>query len=220
MNLSLVARYRSARVTGQPRPGPKSAAINLAVDWPSAVEAWPERLPDLYLGQPLLVAANFGDAYPQGEIVVRGEIDGQQWRQRLQLPSGVDPQSVSGHPGVASVWARQKITGLMDQQVAGRSEIEVRDSVLAVALAHQVVSPYTSFVAVEEVISRPAGEQLDQTSVANTRPRGQSPQQFAYPRGATWGPVQLWLGSLLLFLALLLRVMRRGDADLVPARRA
>jgi Ca-activated chloride channel family protein len=196
------------------------AAVNLAVSWPLAVEAWPERVPDLYQGQPLLVAVNLGKTSPQGDVVISGEINGQVWRKRLQLTHGADPEIQSRHRGVASLWARQKIVGLLDQKVAGRDEAAVRADVLTVALQHQLLSPYTSFVAVEEVVSRPAGEGLGSEPVANTRPRGQSAQGYAYPRTATTGPAKAWFGVLLLFLAMMLRLLRQTEVDHVPAAQA
>jgi Ca-activated chloride channel family protein len=75
------------------------------------------------------------------------------------------------------------------------------------------MSPYTSFVAVEEIISRPATELLGKKAVANSRPRGQSPQSYAYPRTATSGPAQVYLGAFLLFLAMMFYVMRRAEED-------
>ena len=193
------------------------AAVNLAVDWPGSVEAWPERVPDLYQGQPLSLAVNFGSTAPQGEVVVRGEINGQVWSKRLQLDSGGDPVSGVQHKGIASVWARHKIAGLLDQKIAGRDEQAVRADVLPVALQHQLLSPYTSFVAVEEAISRPPGEGVQGKSVANTRPRGQRPQGYAYPRTATTGPAKAWFGVLMVFLGMMLRVLRQVEVDHVPA---
>ena len=196
------------------------AAINLSLEWPSAVDMWPERVPDLYLGQPLAVAVNFGAVPPQGEVKVSGEINGRVWQKRLAMSSGADPASEVRHPGVASVWARRKISGLLDQKVAGRDTDAVRSDVLSVALQHQLLSPYTSFVAVEEVISRTPGAGLDSQPVANTRPRGQTPQGYAYPRTATTGPAKAWFGVLALFLAMMLRVMRQVETDHVPTAQA
>ena len=195
------------------------AMVDLAVNWPVAVEAWPERIPDLYQGQPLSLAVNFGAAPPQGEVVVSGEVNGRRWSRRLQLAGGVDSQHSNGHEGVASLWARHKIAGLLDQKHMGRDAEAVRADVLPVALQHQLLSPYTSFVAVEEVISRPGAEGLFSQSVANTRPRGQTPQSYAYPRTATTGPAKAWFGGLALFLAMLLRLLRQPETDHVPPAR-
>jgi len=196
------------------------ASVNLSIDWPGLVEAWPQRVPDLYQGQPLLVAVNFGTASPRGEVMISGEINAQVWSVRLQLGSGADPATTTGHRGVASLWARHKIAGLLDEKLAGRDEAAVRADVLPVALQHQLLSPYTSFVAVEEVVSRPQGEALDSKPVLNTRPRGQRPQGYAYPRTATTGPAKAWFGGLLLFLGLMLRVLRQGEVDHVPVNQS
>ncbi|MEE4147140.1 MAG: marine proteobacterial sortase target protein [Halieaceae bacterium] len=199
----------------------QAAVVDLDVTWPATaqagqVEAWPERLPDLYLGEPLLVSVSFGPTRPLGEVVVSGDIAGRPWRQVLQLADEVDPATTGAPKGVASLWARAKIRGLMDQIVLGRSEDAVRSEVLPIALQHQLLSPYTSFVAVEEVVSLPPGERAMSVPVPNTRPLGQTPQTFAYPRTATTGPARAWLGMLLLFIATLVWVMRQPELDHVP----
>ena len=108
------------------------------------------------------------------------------------------------------VWARQKIAELLDGKILGVPEPEVRAAVLPVALAHQLVSPYTSFVAVEQRISRPAAETLNSKAVPNLPPAGQSPQPYAWPQTATGAPAQLALGTLLLLAALLLWGLQPG----------
>ena len=92
----------------------------------------------------------------------------------------------------------------------------MRKDVLAVALQHQLLSPYTSFVAVEEVVSRPLSQSASSEAVANTRPQGQSPQSFAYPGTATTGPAKAWLSFLSIFLAVMVCVLRRPEVDHVP----
>lgn len=196
----------------------RPAAVDLEIDWPAPVEAWPQRIPDLYQGEPLLVAVKFGAAPPSGELVVRGRLAELDWAQRIQIAAAQEPLAGNAHKGVASLWARHKIAGLLDQQLRGRSEDAVRADVLPIALQHQLLSPYTSFVAEEEQIARPAGEALNKVAVPNTRPQGQTPQGFAYPRTATTGPAKLWLGTLLVFLGTLLRVLRQPEVDHVPDR--
>jgi Ca-activated chloride channel family protein len=196
----------------------RPAAVDLEIEWPAPVEAWPQRIPDLYLGEPLLVAVKFGAALPAGELRVKGRLGEADWAQRIQVAAAQDPLAGTAHKGVASLWARYKIAGLLDQLLRGRSPDAVRADVLPLALQHQLLSPYTSFVAVEERIARPAGEPVGKVAVPNTRPQGQTPQSFAYPRTATTGPAKLWLGTLLVFLATLLRVLRQPEVDHVPDR--
>jgi hypothetical protein len=56
--------------------------------------------------------------------------------------------------------------------------------------------------------------------VANTRPRGQAPQTYAYPATATTAEARAWLAALALFLALMVCVLRRPEMDHVPPARA
>lgn len=195
----------------------RPVAVDLQVQWPAQVEAWPERLPDLYWGEPLLLAVSFGSNLPAGEVVISGTIEGNQWRRRISLAAGQDPQALPQHAGIASLWARRKIAGLLEQGVRGRDETAVRADVLSVALPHRLLSPYTSFVAVEQRIARPEGEQVTPTAVANTAPKGQAPQHFAYPATATTGPAKAWFGALLAFIAMITYLLRRPELDHVPA---
>ncbi|MEM6583586.1 MAG: marine proteobacterial sortase target protein [Pseudomonadota bacterium] len=191
-------------------------ALDVVVEWPMPVETWPQRLPDLYHAQPLMVAVKYGKHMPQGIVTIGASLDGKPWRQSIVLTSSADPEHGEGHKGVATLWARQKITGLMDMKVRGASESEVRAQVLPVALSHQLLSAYTSFVAIEERVTVPPGGPDATLPVANTRPAGQSPQTYAYPQTATTGPAKLWLGLLLLFAATLVRTLRQPEIDHKP----
>ena len=45
----------------------RPVAVDLQVNWPQVVEAWPGRIPDLYAGQPLVQAVSFGDTARDGD---------------------------------------------------------------------------------------------------------------------------------------------------------
>ncbi|TXS96210.1 marine proteobacterial sortase target protein [Parahaliea maris] len=186
-------------------------ATDVAVNWPNPVEAWPARVPDLYRGQPLLQAVRFSGP-PAGDVQVAANLGGQRWQDSVTLPAQ------PGNAEVASVWARRKIAGLLALKSAGSPEDEIRPAVLEVALAHQLLSPYTSFIAIEERVSREPSVPLRSGAVPNTRPRGQGPQPYAYPATATTGPAKAFLGCFALFIALLIHVMRRPEEDRDPAK--
>lgn len=168
---------------------------DIQVKWPNGaqVESYPNRLPDLYSGEPLIVAVKTSSL--QDSLSLSGNTAGNPWQQEIQLTGA------QSHSGVATLWAREKIASLLDEKITGRPEPEVREAVLDVALTHQLVSPYTSFVAVEKIISRPAEESLKPKAAPNARPKGQAPQTFAYPQTATGAQLSLIWGTLLLLFA-------------------
>ncbi|MDO8862292.1 marine proteobacterial sortase target protein [Haliea sp. E1-2-M8] len=187
---------------------------DISVEWPQAVADAGGPVPDLYAGAPLLRLVRFNMPPQPGVIRVSGELAGLPWQQALALEAG--DEVAASAPGVASLWARERIEQILDQRYQGRHEDSVRAEVLAVALPHRLLSPYTSFVAVEQQVSRPQGIPLRSVAVPGTRPRGQSPQAYAYPQTATTAAAKLFLACLLLFIALLFWVMRGPEADRVP----
>ncbi len=186
-------------------------ATNIKVRWPNgqAVETYPNRIPDLYSGEPLLLAAKLKDL--QGDIVVSGQTASKEWRKTIKATG---PQQ---HEGIATLWAREKISDLLDAKTAGKDVDEVRDDVLSVALTHQLISPYTSFVAVEKTISRPAAEQASLKSIPNAQAKGQNSQHYAYPNTATGATESLLWGFLLLVMAVILKycLQKEVQYDLV-----
>ncbi len=173
---------------------------NLQVQLPDGIvaERWPQKLPDLYADEPLLVAMKL--SAPTDRIIVSGYRD-QHWQQSVTLPS-------SNHPGTASLWARRKIADLMDRITLGAPETDIAPLVTEVALRHQLVSRYTSFIAVEETVSRPAHQPLLHDTVRNQTPHG-SQQSTAWPSTATPAPLLWRLAGVLLMVCLLLCLRQR-----------
>lgn len=127
-------------------------------------EQYPARIPDLYFGEPLLLATRF-DEWP--EWVQMDGFDGQPWTQRMSLSS-----TQFNSPGIASLWAKAKINDLMDGRYQGISEEEIKPQVVELALQHQLLTEYTSFVAVEQKVVNPNPNATVKDSVANLMPRG------------------------------------------------
>ncbi|MCX2835038.1 marine proteobacterial sortase target protein [Microbulbifer thermotolerans] len=185
-------------------------ATDLQIQWPRGlvVDAYPKRIPDLYRGEPMQLVAKIEGALA-GELQLRGRLAGRQFVQRLALKENES----DGSGGLGSLWARAKIESLRDRQLQlgerSRAGEALRDEILQLALDHQLVSPYTSFVAVEEKIARPAADNLSTSAVPNAVARGQLLQQQTYPRTAAGLYAQLLAAMGLLSLAALLRRMRQ-----------
>ncbi len=169
---------------------------DLEIVWPQgiSVEVWPKKIQDLYLGEPVLVSAKLEKI--DGQIIIKGKAADKQWSRTLKISKGIN------HSGISTIWARDKIEALMDKHVSGGDSEEIKKEITKIALAHKLLTKYTSFVAVEQVVSRPEGEDAKISLVPNAQPKGQSPQAYAYPKTATPMQLNLIIGFLLIMLAL------------------
>lgn len=123
---------------------------DLQIDWGglSVRDQVPARLPDLYAGKPLIVLGRY--AQPGTEtITLKGNVLGQavQMELDLELP-GVE----NSHDAIPSVWARQRIRQIWNHNV-GNETAQSRSEITELGLRHQLVTQYTSFVAVEKELS-------------------------------------------------------------------
>lgn len=170
---------------------------DVKVDWPVTVETYPAQVPDLYPGEPLWIAARSDSAFGGSNIKVHGQTAGKPWERTLSFAPPVSGME-QAWSGIGTLWARAAIESLQDEKILGRDEAEIRAATLPIALKHQLVSAYTSFVAVEQQPSRPAQAALKKGAIPNLPPRGQA---HAWPRTATAAPLQLLIGTLALVLA-------------------
>lgn len=106
----------------------------------------PARLPDLHLGEPLVLSARL-DGGSGGNLTVGGwTVDG--W---AEASVEFDHQDV-GNPAIALTWARAQVEDLMDSLNEGADPAAVRAQVVELALAFHLVTAYTSLVAVETFV--------------------------------------------------------------------
>ncbi|MEA3413769.1 MAG: marine proteobacterial sortase target protein [Pseudomonadota bacterium] len=176
---------------------------DLEVDWPVGADAAPERLPDLYAGEPLVLAARLPER--GGEVKVRGMVAGGAWTRVVRVDDAVLQQ------GASKIWARLRIGALMDAVTRGEDQNRIRSEVTALGLRHQLVTRYTSLVAVESAPTRPPAAQLHSETVPQMLPAG---QQYAvifggFPATATPATAHLAAGGAAAGAALLLVGWRR-----------
>ena len=181
---------------------------DLQVSWGSGdAEAWPARIPDLYAGEPVVLVARLG-AQPGGELRVSGKQGDRDWDGAVWIDAGAEES------GIHKLWARRKISGLMDRLREGTDRAEVRSAVLAVALRHHLVSAYTSLVAVDMTPTRPAGSPGATANVPTALPAGMVHEKVfgGLPQTATPAPLYIALGLASLALAFAFGLWRRPVA--------
>lgn len=127
----------------------KPVLTDIEIDWggASVSEVYPRRLPDLFAGQSMLITGRYTGELD--EITVRGRQGSGRYEEAIGLTA------VEG-TGIASTWARAKVRSLEQQQLWGEVD-EVERAITALALEYQLLTRYTSFVAVEREITNPDG---------------------------------------------------------------
>ena len=129
-------------------------------------DAAPERVPDLYLGEPLVVAARLGE---NGPVAVSGLRNGRSWDDELPVAAEVKGA------GLDKLWANRKIQALMDSLQEGGDAAEVQRAVTDLGLRHHLMTPYTSLVAVDVEPTAPAGVEAPSRLMPLNAPRGVAP---------------------------------------------
>jgi Ca-activated chloride channel family protein len=175
------------------------AFLNLALE-ASTEGTWdllPTPLPDVYAGEPLMVA--FRTASPPAQLTVSGHHGTIPWKKVVPFSSALSRQ------GITVYWVRQKISQLMDHHTistqTGR-QTELRQAVIDLALRHHLVSKYTSLVAVETVPARPEHQPLHSHAMKTNLPHGMQYEAiFGWPQTATPATLYLLLGTLMLLMA-------------------
>ncbi len=187
---------------------------DVEIRWPDGtpVETFPPRVPDLYLGEPIVIAAAHASA--RGTIVVSGLRGNQPWSVALTPSPSPEPT------GVGALWARAKIASLLDELRLGADESAIRPAVVKVALEHHLVSRYTSLVAVDVTHTVPAGPSRT-ALVKASAPHGMVAGQL--PQTDTESTLQILLGLLALaaagMVALVGRFIPAGGAVRVEGTR-
>jgi hypothetical protein len=98
----------------------------------------PEHMPDLFDVQPLVIHGRYTDA-GRGSLTIRGWTGAGRYERTLDLEL---PELQPQHDTIATLWAREKVSELMRE-----GQVE---PVIALGKDFQIMTRYTSFVAVEK----------------------------------------------------------------------
>jgi Ca-activated chloride channel family protein len=158
------------------------------------IDVYPKKITDLYLGEPMQVAIK--SALPITSVQLMGDTTTQPWYQQLIIDDDQPSQ------GISSVWARNKIEDLLDGLVMGTDKEQVKQQVIATSIAHQIISPYTSFIAVEKQPEL-SPQTAEKTAIQkpNMLAKAHENLMVAMPKTALGWHQQFLLGLLLILIA-------------------
>jgi Ca-activated chloride channel family protein len=125
----------------------------------------PANIPDVYRGEPLVLAARLDRL--KGSVEIKGRIGDRPWVVTLPLASAAEGK------GLSKLWARRMID---DAEIARTMRTmkpaDADSAILALALEHQLVTRLTSLVAIDKTPSRPEGEPLEISELPLNLPAG------------------------------------------------
>ncbi len=129
---------------------PVMTDITLSLKDLALEQVFPAAVSDLWDQKPLIFKARYNKA-GKGTITLKGFCGGKPYEQTLEVTL---PDKESANSALGSLWARAKVDSLMAKDwmglQRGNFKPEIKDEVIQVALAHRIMTQFTSFVAVEE----------------------------------------------------------------------
>lgn len=123
--------------------------VKVQIEGVDADEIYPKSIPDLFLGSPITL---FGRYEGQGNAVVTltGRSGGEERTFRYTLPfPGAEPRN----DFVPRLWAGRAVGYLLDAIRRGGENRELVDEVVRLAKRYGIVTPYTSYLLVQDVVN-------------------------------------------------------------------
>ncbi len=167
---------------------------DLTADFAEDVEYYPSVIPDLYLGEPLLLS--YRTTEKLDKLFVSGSTSEENWAVEL------DARVAGEKNGLDVLWARRKIAQLSRDRLTHYDAHTLNKQIEQLALEHHLVSEFTSLVAVD--VTPTALSESKDGQVPNHRPLPENGQALVgkLPKTATSAPMHLLLSFLLTGAAL------------------
>lgn len=121
-----------------------------------AYEVFPKRVPDIFRGGEVTIFGRFRGAGPR-----RVEISGLAGGRRVTRTYDFDVAPSNRHDFVPRLWAIHKIDYLIDDMRRRGNSKEVVDHIIELAKKYAIVTPYTSFLMVEDTPVAVARDHVD-----------------------------------------------------------
>jgi Ca-activated chloride channel family protein len=142
---------------------------DLAIDWGQlkVKEILPEPLPDLYADRPLVLIGRYEKA-GMAKVKLTGNMSGRKVTSEFDLDL---PASQPAHDSLPVLYARARIQQLTNKEI-GNISSSTRAKITELGLTHQIVTDYTSFIAVERDVPGDLSRNLKTESVLLAIPEG------------------------------------------------
>jgi Ca-activated chloride channel family protein len=133
---------------------------DISVDWNGmpVSDVYPERIPDLFGAKPVILTGRY-TAAGRGVIRLKGKMAGKEFEREIAVNF---PEAETQHNVLSSLWARQRIDDLMGKDYnglqQGEMKPELKETIASLGIEYGLMTQFTSFVAVEEMIVTDGGQ--------------------------------------------------------------
>lgn len=138
---------------------------DISVDWNGlpVTDIYPKQIGDLFSAKPFILNGRFAKA-ASGTIRLKGKVGGQEYSREIAVNL---PETEANNNVLATLWARTKIDDLMNQSLKYNSETDreyldlnakTKLDITALGLKYNLLTEFTSFVAVEEKVKTFGGK--------------------------------------------------------------
>ena len=156
---------------------------DISIDWNGlpVADVYPQRIPDLFGAKPVVVTGRFTSP-GRATIRLKGKMAGEDFVREVPVEL---PETMASHDVLAALWARARVDNLMGQDYQGAQRgnmrTDLKDTITQLGIEYRLMTQFTSFVAVEEMIVTDGG-QPRRIDVPVEVPAGVNPET-AYPAG-------------------------------------
>lgn len=146
---------------------------DISIDWSGlpVADVYPQRIPDLFGAKPVVLTGRYTSP-GNATIRLKGKVAGNDFVREIPVAF---PETMASHDVLAPLWARARIDDLMGQDYDGAQngniKAELKDTITQLGIEYRLMTQFTSFVAVEEMIVTD-GDQPRRIDVAVEVPAG------------------------------------------------
>ena len=133
---------------------------DITIDWNGmpVADVYPQTIPDLFSAKPVILTGRY-TANGRSAIRLKGKMSSRDFVREIPVDFS---SSQSQHEVLATLWARTRVDDLMSRDFKGAQQgnmqDEVKQAIINLGLDYRLMTQFTSFVAVEEMIVTDGGK--------------------------------------------------------------
>jgi Ca-activated chloride channel family protein len=133
---------------------------DISVDWNGlpVADVYPKQIPDLFGAKPVILSGRY-TGIGKGTIRLKGKMSGVDFVREIPVDFS---KAESQNDVLGTLWARTRVDDLMSQDFKGAQQgvmkDDVKQAVIQLGLDYRLMTQFTSFVAVEEMIVTDGGQ--------------------------------------------------------------